>query len=420
MPRIGVALTAVLLASLAHAEGVGAREQWPSTPARLRGATTVMALPTGLVTLGGSSLRVLARSGRRWEVLHRVPGDNLYRVAGDEAGRVLAAWEAEPHVHLFAPATGQHAVLPKPSCQAADIRSCHLDELFFAPSGREAIVFMAGTTGGSLRATVAYRVALEGRTPPVLLFRQDGHRLHASARGGVFVVPKDRRTSCDHGGCAPIAAVVAQEITDQGATLRTLLGGEGDRYTVARPVFGDGRDEGRVAVTVGMSPGAPGLLRWRFGDRVGDFRSFPRPLPLEAVLRQVGDELLDLRPQPGGALAIHRLGADGEERLTTLPPLPHRDPDVAPDFAVYGVGGRRDGGLWVHWGNHLVLVPPVGAPRRYDLEPLLRRRNEWAGADVYVASPEVLWVGVEVGAGRDFVAVDLAAVERQARPWAAP
>jgi hypothetical protein len=41
------------------------------------------------VPAGGSNLRVLAPGSRTFESLHRIPGDNLYRVASDARPELL-------------------------------------------------------------------------------------------------------------------------------------------------------------------------------------------------------------------------------------------------------------------------------------------------------------------------------------------
>jgi hypothetical protein len=54
----------------------------------------------------------------------------------------------------------------------------------------------------------------------------------------------------------------------------------------------------------------------------------------------------------------------------------------------------QESALWVHWGDHLALIAP-GKPTR----------------------TEVLWVGLEVGAGRDFLRVNFAGAEKRSKPW---
>ncbi|MDP8998513.1 MAG: hypothetical protein M3O46_00195, partial [Myxococcota bacterium] len=76
--------------------------------ARIRGVATVVTVPWGVVSLGGPELCVLRKGGRGWERFYEVPGDNLYRVAGDASGRLLAYWEKDPDIHLFVPAKKQH------------------------------------------------------------------------------------------------------------------------------------------------------------------------------------------------------------------------------------------------------------------------------------------------------------------------
>jgi hypothetical protein len=59
---------------------------------------------------------------------------------------------------------------------------------------------------------------------------------------------------------------------------------------------------------------------------------------------------------------------------------------------------------------------PAASPRALSVEPLLGRRDEWAGVDVYVPEQDALWIGVEVKGSRDFVRIDLADVDKRVKP----
>lgn len=78
---------------------------------------------------------------------------------------------------------------------------------------------------------------------------------------------------------------------------------------------------------------------------------------------------------------------------------------------------RNNGDLYLHWGDWLMLIPPRWRPSGYSLEPLLSRRDEWAGVDIRRDDPDDLWVGIDLRGGRDFVRLNLADVARQAKPW---
>src|SRR5690606_7072957 len=107
-------------------------------------------------------------------------------------------------------------------------------------------------------------------------------------------------------------------------------------------------------------------------------------------------------------LDVKRYPPEGGEQVITLPPMQAVDTDA------HGVGERKDGTLWLHWGDHLILLGPGKPARSYSLEPLLARRTEWAGADIYIETPESLWVGID-GRGRDFARVSFAEAEKRAK-----
>jgi hypothetical protein len=118
---------------------------------------------------------------------------------------------------------------------------------------------------------------------------------------------------------------------------------------------------------------------------------------------------LTLRPGKPEYLEVHRYALGGAEETTSLREQKRMS-------APNGVGERQDGGLWLHWGDHLALLSPGRPPRSLDLDPLRPRGFEWAGAARYVERPESLWLGLD-GRGRNHVRLDLAEAERRARAW---
>jgi hypothetical protein len=68
-------------------------------------------------------------------------------------------------------------------------------------------------------------------------------------------------------------------------------------------------------------------------------------------------------------------------------------------------------------GDHIALVNPGKPPRRFSIERYIERFTEWAGQAVYLASPECLWVGLEVRRSRDFLRVNFADIEKGATVW---
>ena len=411
-------------ASMARAEGVDPGAKDASGPARLDGATTVRPVAGGLISVGGSTLRRLRTGSRRWETLHAVPEDNLYRVASDESGRVLAAWENDPSIHLFSPARKRRVALPKPPAPPDVKPGFQVEHLEFSPDGRDALVFMGGRMERQRKTTAVYRIALDGRLASRLIFRLDGAvRLHTSRSGAIFVTPKDPGQVCTHQSCLPIAAIVAYEFAGDGVAQRILLSGE--QADVSSALLVRGSDDARVALVLELvtrrgpqrAELGRSLLRWRWGHDETDYRILPRRGGsmsdwlltsngdfIELEHRRGGDwldqDFLDLRRYPTGG---------GDVQTTSLGALQTR---VEP----YGLGERSDGSLWLHWGEHLALLSPGKPPRGLDLTPLLQRDTEWAGAHTYVKSPESLWIGLD-GHGRGFVRVDLADAERRSSAW---
>ncbi|WP_407740927.1 hypothetical protein [Hyalangium sp.] len=407
-----------------------------STSDRLNNAATLRQMAGGLFSIGGGALRQLRNGERRWRTLHAIPKDNLYRVAADDSGRILAAWEQDPHIHFFS--NGQHVTFPKPAAGSATTGESHLEHLSFLPNGREALVIMSGQVKAppsrsvpepvrfyySSWTTEAYRLSLDGSAEPKLLFREDfAYRLYESKRGVVFAMPKYPGQECADSTCMPIVAIVAYEITDSGIKKHTLLGGDGFGANVylSQAALVRGSNDERLALVVRLTKnegklwpdGGRGLVRWRWGDAKGDYRPLPNHSSLgpQWLLTRDNDfiELVEHWDEKPDRLEIRRYLAKGGEQSTSIHALRKMS-------QVYGLGERADGGLWLHWGDHLGLLSADQPPRSFDLDPLVQRGTEWAGATTYVKTPESLWVGLD-GRGRSYVRVDLAEAEKRAKPW---
>jgi hypothetical protein len=405
-----------LAASVARAEGVGDAPASASNERRIQSATTVLPYSGGLLSIGGATLRRLAQGSRTWETLLTLPKDNLYRVAADDSGRILATWETNGSIYLFQP--GQQPVsFPKPPSPPDLDRRSQVEDLEFMPGGRDILVFMSGSVRASSRgfsgngwSTAAYRIPLDGKYESQQLFRVDnGYRVHTSVRGAVFAMNAYPGRKCDHGECLA-AAIVAYELTGNGVAQKLLV--DGKQFSMNRVRLVRGSNDERVALMLDSWPKSLGLMRWRYGDAQADLRTVPWPENEERgmfFLNKAGD-FIQLRSQERH-LEVWRLAPEGDKQLASLKALQFIDTDL------HGMGERSDGTLWLHWGDHICLLPPGKAPRSYNLEPLLpTKRSEWAGADIYIKSPEYLWVGVD-GQGRHYERVDFADMEKRSKPW---
>jgi hypothetical protein len=421
-----LALLAGLAAPPVRAEGVEERAKVPSSAIRLRGASGIRPIPGGSISSGGSRLQILEGSSKGWRTLHQVKGDNLYRVQAHDDGRLLASWEQERVFHLFDRARGTHLALPKPPTPPGyPPDTLNVEDLYFDDDGRDAIVFLdghpyLGATIGQRGVVAAYRVALDGKTAPRLLFVEEGMELQFSPRGAILIKPRSWRMGCSQGGC-DIEAIIALELDGERVTRRTLLEA-GDRHLgAALPV--KGRDNVRFAAQVlvrANGKNTRGLLRFHFGGRP-EFQQLPENDTSHyphSLLSQSG-EFIEVRQGEDRSLTMTRTTAAGEETRTTIPPWTNARGRREKGW-FESVGERADGSLWLHWADHLVFVRGNERPRKVDISGVLGRGTEWAGAYVYVARPEGLWVGIEMGGGRDYRFLDMAALEKRAVPWTPP
>ena len=98
----------------------------------------MFAAPWGLVAQGSGQLRILPLGTSRWQTVHEVTGGSLYRIAFDDAGRLLAWWESEPHFHLFAPRTKGEVTFPLPPPPSPEFKYGYgIEDMYFTAVNRE-------------------------------------------------------------------------------------------------------------------------------------------------------------------------------------------------------------------------------------------------------------------------------------------
>jgi hypothetical protein len=402
----------------ARAEGVEARARLPASATRIRGASSVRPTPGGLVSLGGSQLRVLPTGKKKWQTLHTVKGDNLYRVAADDRGRILASWEEDASFHLFEPGKERQS-FPKPTVPGADLATYSLGEIYFDDGGQDALVYMHGFANDVGSTVVGFRYPLDGKTAPTELFRQTGYQLLSTPRLAVFAVSKDKDGRCEHNFCN-VAALVAWEVGDPGvaASKKVLVDGQKREFGVVRLVWGSDRE--RVAIILHEHRKGRYLVRWRRGDAQAQLSPLPEELRYESEATWLtrGGDVLEVWIPDDRSLQVWRIPPKGEMQVTTLPPLGKDERGERRDFSFYGLKERKNGDLIMHWGDFLFFLAAdaTGPAPAVPLGSLIKGNPEWAGALIYVPDPEALWLGIEMGGGRDYVHLKLADLEKIAKP----
>lgn len=415
------------LAPAARAEDVSKREKVGSGRDRIRGAVGLTEIEGGFLSVGGRKLRYLADGAKGWRVVHEVAGDSLYRVDADARGRVLAVWEKEGVFHLFDLRRGTDRRFDKPPLPAGyKAETPHwVDGVRFVDGGRAAIVFVSihpwAYETGSRSALAAYWYELERKAAaaPVLLFSEEGFALHSSPRGAAIVKPKTWQHGCNYNGCS-VDTIVAWEIDKGRATKKVVFDSKGKRVDSARIVRGV-TDERFAVVIAGFADGKRWrkLLRLGYGARPAvQVLADPTTIDIDFHLLARNGDYLEARQGSDKAVTITRLTAAGEVSSVVVQPWADRRGRAAKVWFT-SFGERVDGSLWLQWGDNIV-VGDLRAPRKLDIGKHVGRGSEWAGAFLYDDEPESLWVGIEVGGGRDYVRIDFAEVERRARPWAPP
>jgi hypothetical protein len=412
-------VVALVLASCLAARAGESAPRPAKVQATIRGATQMFAAPWGLAAQGSGMLRILPLGTSKWQTVHAVPHGSLYRIAFDDAGRLLAWWEDEPHLHLFVVGKNVDETLPLPPPPSPEFKyGFGVEDIYFTKDGG-AIVYMHGFVGGRTWVTVAYRYDLVRRGAPVLLFRQPGYVLKTSARLAVVATPKNPSDACEHNFCHPLGAVTAWEIAGTMATRRTLLDGSarGEDLSRVQPVWSDQVDQ--AAVIVDEHPRKRHLLRWR--DGAATFTPLPPGPPgalsdAETTWLTASGDVVEFWIDGERGLEARRHGAQGGLETTRLAPLPRRTPHDHPLFNVTEVSERANGDLFVHWGEYLVLLPRQGAPRRLDLRTALGRKAVISSRLLHVRAPEGVWVGLESGKNLEMTFLPEAELEARLTP----
>jgi hypothetical protein len=380
---------------------------------------TLWPIPGGLASMGGPELCVMRRDGKGWERVFEVHGDNLYRVAGDASGRLLAYWEKDPDIHLFVPEKRQHVRLRRPAAPYPEIFEWGVSNLFFSEDGRSAVVLMENRPPQPPTMHGAYLLDLDNPVAPKTLFVQPGLLLHGAVSASVFAVPKNEKNACFDIGCWPIAEIRAWEVAGGVARCKTLLSGEGDRLDRARALPGSDEDRQIAVLIAERSKRRSGVLRWRYGDAKTDYRPLPPPAGpnwvADAVRLTRSGELLELWETEAWGLQVLRHMPDGGEKSIVFPPLPRRG-GLTDTQGVHVVKERANGDLFVHWSDYLLLIPATGPTRLMNLEAVPGGR-EWAWADIYTPQPEALWIGFEIGPSSEYYRLSFAEIERRAKAW---
>lgn len=408
MTRTLLALAALSLAGIAP-------PLFGRTQPDIRGAVSVLPVPWGMVSLGGHELRQRTAGKANWESLFSVPRDSLYRVAAHSSGKLLAVWEKDPSIHLFLSAKKQHLRFPKPVPPSPNMVLFSVDSLSFSPDGRSAIVYMHDLPPRPPQTTTAYRYDLSNPgAAPKQLFSQAGFLVYSSGRTAVMAIPKDPTKSCEWRGCFPMAEIRGWELSDSGAvTSKTLRSGEGNQMESAQLV--PATDENQVAILAEDRQHAVCLLRWGYGKEKAECQPLTwRPSYCQdpCLVTRNGD-LVEAKPK-GWGLTIDRSSADGRTQTQSYPPLPRRL-KMTDTGGIKALKERANGELVVHWSDYLLLPGKKNSRLMLLVTPL--GEHEWAAADIYLPSPEALFVGAERGGTRDFYRLPFGEIEKLSKPW---
>ncbi len=416
-PVASFVFVAVAVVSVVLAEGVEPEGRGKSHEKRIYGASSLKPLAGGVASVGGSSLRYLAPGARQWRSLHRRQG-NLSRLGVEPASdRLLAVWEHDTVLHYFRLGNQHHAQLPLPTMPPpAGARLFYVGSLAFAPNGRDALIYMEGPTGnsGQGRASRAFRAKLDSPGEPELLFEVPrGMPLWTSPRGVVYDLPESKRECY---GCLE-NGLYAFDITNGELVKRRFFGAPQPVFRQAKVVAGS--DPERLVMFILTGRGTHSILKYRWGDDQALYQDLPPGAgPSRGIVAPNADEVVYVVEGDVELDIVRRALPPASTSTSTRLWLPWKLVGEGRAQPIYGMGVRPNGTAWLHFGDEMALVDATGVARRTSVRAFVRDQPvEWAGADLYIEKPEGLWIGVEVGPGRDFVWVSFTDLEARATPW---
>lgn len=417
--------SALTAATLASAEGTVGPPRRAGTADRVYGADFIKPVAGGLATVGGSVLRWLPPGARTWTTLAAVQG-HLSRLGLDDAGgRIMAVWEKDPALHLLRLADGRHDTFPLPAQGLPGAQIEYVHSLAFTPDGAGAIVHVTGPTRGGPRFSVsrALRQDFGGQRTLTRLWDQDdtGDLVWTCGRGALYILPVDASRK-GRWQASLTGGLVAFDLDGGQLTKRTIWYDANHKFRSIQVTAGSTPD--RLVAIVHTGRGGYGLLRYAWGESQAAYQPLPPgPGPAGgAVLAKHADQLL-YHVDRGRELEIVTASLTSPTLTRSVPlwsptiPVRVRGGARSLGSRVLGRGFRTNGSVWFQLGDDLALIDAAGTVRRVNLVNLLGFKPEWAGSSVYVEQPESLWLGIEVGRGRDWVRFGFDALERAATPW---
>lgn len=423
--RFLIAVLAVALAaSVAAGETFARNDKMTVAGPRLHSGAP-RPFPGVVFSSGGPEIRFLAPGARRWKTLFKQRRGVYSTVAFDvSSARVLAAWTGYYDLHYSVLGSGKVKKIPVLGASSREFPNIKIRSIKFAPNGRDALVYLTQ----SRNRLVVFRVALDGKSKPKLLIPPTkGFLLHSSSRGAVLAVPgRDIHQRCGRRDCLGSGArIVAYEISGRGVRKKTLFRHEQVAFRTAHAV--PGGDDRHAIVELGLTwPRDRAILRYRYGDAEAFYKKI-EPIykksarNVDAVLRPVRWSTVSLsrnaflyllERKSGLEVRIQPLTPAGRERIILLPVRYRHITEL------FGFGARPDGSVWIHWGDHLLILDANDTARSVNLKPIQGKGVQWAGVDAYAENPESLWIGIEIsGKGRHYARVNFSEVEKKATPW---
>lgn len=422
---LAACFAALALAANARAEGNAGRPRRAGDANRVYGADFIKPVAGGLATVGGSTLRWLPPGANAWVTLLTVNG-HLSRLGIDDAGgRIMAVWEEDPTLHLLRVQDGRHDTFPLPPLALPGAQITYVHGMSFTPDGNSALVWITGPTRGGPRFQVsrAYRQELGGQRSLTQLWDQDdtGDLIWTCGRGALYILPSDPSRK-GRWQASLTGGLVAFDLDGGELKKRTIFYDPNNKFRSIQIVSGSSPD--RIVGIVTTGRGGYGMLQYRWGEAQARYQPLPPgPGPSGgAVLSQDADEIL-YHIDRGRELEIVRMTLSRPPLTRSVPLWSPRIPVRVRGGArtlgshVLGRGYRADGSVWYQLGDDLALIDSAGTVRRVDLVKLIGFKPEWAGAAVYVEQPESLWLGIEIGAGRDWIRFGFDVLNGAARPW---
>jgi len=380
--------------------------------------------PTECLTDSGAATYLIDRKKKTRTAFLRMAGSPIYRIAPRHDGeQLLLEWEDSNALLEVQRSPFRIRYAPLPIGMRASGSQGPIAVDLIIPEGDDGAVLYDGV-GVSPAYFSVFRTRFDGVEPPQKLATINGWALRRRLDRVVFLryVPHGRTTVSPLGYVPESDAIVERDLaTGKERVVYAFAKVDQESWAfavapaltpAATPVPGSTPREAATPdrpLTLVINDHAAGkvfVLVDEQGQRPQLVRALPAALPkvsnLDDVALGLDGKTLLVADRTGRTLTLFDPAQDAVRTIELAKGCAKSRGGDEP--VNLGLGAWKDGTLWLHRGNELILVDGQGGQRCVDLKAFVAdKAPEWANAHYAFADPDELWFGIESGKFRKFI-----------------